>query len=752
MSGTEQAVKVATKEATGNITTSEKWYENPLSQTLLDKKYYHDGEDFEGFVNRVTGIFSPELAPKFRQCLLNGEFFPAGRSLYGAGSKGKFRASMSNCYILPCPEDNIESIFDVNKKMARIFSYGGGCGVNISNLRPKDSKVNNSARTSSGAVSFLTLFNATGSVIGVHGRRAAEMVALSCEHPDIEEFLKIKQTDHKLEAMNISMLITGKFMEAIKANKPFELHFDVPESNEHVRKSIDTRKFYREFCQTQWDYGDPGSIFIDRVRSYNLLSGYPEYRIDVSNPCAEFYGNAYNSCNLGSINLYHMVDNKFAPDAAINYAKLQQTVDAAVRSRDEILDYGYDMQPLDENRKCIDDWRSIGLGIMGLADMFVALGVKYGSAESRKIAGDLMKAIFKQALITSCDLARTKGTFGKFDWNKTSKSPLIQLFPELHDRIKKYGLRNGTLLSIAPTGSLSLLAGGFSGGVEPIYQISMQRTTHSLEKEHKSFRVFARSIQDLLLYHNLPLDTPDDEVKARFPFVIESHDVDPADRVEMQSVLQTYVDNAISSTVNLKESATVEEIERIYMLAYEKGCKGLTVFRDNCKRGSILDATETNEIVLDSIVPSKRHNIRRIDGSTYRQSSACIKNFYITVNKTESGQIFEVFTNFSGGCTANVDTMTRLISLLLRCGVKVDTIISELREAKCRGCQELRKQGKDVSLSCGNAIADAIEAAYHGTTKKSVVGGLVCPECGARLVSESRCFSCPNCGFSKCNN
>jgi ribonucleoside-diphosphate reductase alpha chain len=462
------------------------------------------------------------------------------------------------------------------------------------------------------------------------------MVALSCEHPDIEEFLKIKQTDHKLEAMNISMLLTSKFMDAIKENKPFELHFDVPESKEKIRKTIDTRKFYREFCQTQWDYGDPGSIFIDRVRSYNLLSGYPEYVIDVSNPCAEFYGNAYNSCNLGSINLYHMVDDKFSPNAAINYAKLNQTVDTAIRCLDEILDYGYDMQPLDENRKCIDDWRSIGLGIMGLADMFVALGLRYGSPESRKVAGDLMKSILKQALITSCDLARTKGAFGKYDWEKTSKSPLIQLFPELHDRIKKYGLRNGTLLSIAPTGSLSLLAGGFSGGVEPIYQISMQRTTHSLEKEHKSFRVFARSIQDLLTYHHLPLDTPDAEVKVRFPFVIESHDVAPADRVELQSVLQTYVDNAISSTVNLKESATVEEIEQIYMMAYEKGCKGLTVFRDNCKRGSILDATEKNEtIVLDSVVPSKRHDIRRIDGSTYRQSSACIKNFYITVNKTE---------------------------------------------------------------------------------------------------------------------
>jgi ribonucleoside-diphosphate reductase alpha chain len=730
----------------------EKWYESSLGKTLLAKKYFHENEDFKGFINRVTSIFSAELAPKVRTCLLNGEFFPAGRSLYGAGSKGKFRASMSNCYILPSPEDNIESIYDVNKKMARIFSYGGGCGVNISKLRPKNTKVNNSARTSSGAVSFLSLFNATGSVIGTHGRRAAEMVALSCEHPDVEEFLKIKQNDVKLEAMNISMLLTTEFMEAVKADKPFELHFDIPETGEHIRRKISARKFFREYCQTQWDYGDPGSIFIDRVRSFNLLSGYPEYKIDVSNPCAEFYGNAYNSCNLGSINLYHLIDHKFEPDAAVNYDKLRATVDTAVRALDEILDYGYDMQPLDENRKCIDDWRSIGLGIMGLADMFVALGIRYGSLESREVASDMMEAILKQALITSCDLARTKGAFGKFDWEKTSKSQLIQMFPELQADIQKYGLRNGTLLSIAPTGSLSLLAGSFSGGVEPIYQISMQRTTHSMEKEKKSFRVFAHSVHELLEHDKLPLNTPDAEIKARYPFIIESHDIDPRDRIVLQGILQSYVDNAISSTVNLKESATVEEIEHIYLMAYEQGCKGITVFRDNCKRGSILDVNEKSEIALDSLVPAKRHNIKRIDGSTFRKSSACIKNYYITVNKTSGGQIFEVFTNFSGGCTANVDTMTRLISLLLRTGVKVDTIISELREAKCRGCQELRKQGKDVSLSCGNAIADAIEEAYRGTTTKTIVGGVTCPECGAKMLPEGRCWSCPNCGFSKCND
>lgn len=747
-----------------------RWFDTDLSKAIMAKKYFHEGEDFNAFIDRVVSIFSKELQPKMRETLMNGDFFPGGRSLYGAGSKNKFKASMSNCYILPSVNDSIESIYDINSKMARIFSYGGGCGVNISNLRPKDARVNNAARTSSGAVSFLELFNTTGNVIGIHGRRAAEMVGLNCEHPDIEEFLKIKQTNHKLEFMNISILFTKEFMEAVKNKQMFTLHFEVKETGEKIERQIDAAKFFHEFALTQWDWGDPGSIFIDRVRSYNLLSGYPEYEIDISNPCAEYFGNAYNSCNLGSINLYNVVDDKFCSTAHVNWSKLSNIVNTAVRALDEILDYGYDMQPLDENRECIRNWRAIGLGIMGLSDAFVAMGLRYGSEESIKVAESILHCILEEALKTSCQLAKEKGSFEKFDWEKTKKSPLIQMFPHLWKDIETYGLRNGSLLSIAPTGTLSLLAGGFSGGVEPIYKIAMTRTTHSMESEKKSFTVFARSVKDLMDYHNIKDNVTVEMLRNRFPFLIESHDINPIERVKLQSAIQKYVDNAISSTVNLKESATPELIEEIYLMAFDSGCKGVTVFRDNCKRGSILDVQveDKNKIELDSVEIPKRNRVQKVDGSTYLESSACIKSMYVTVNHSECNKIFEIFTNASGGCQANVNTITRLISLLLRSGVKVTAIINELREAKCAGCQELRKQGKKVSLSCGNAIADALQKAYKELNdmpikdkpkivevkKEPIVqvkqNLLVCPECGEQLKSEGRCFSCPNCGFSKC--
>lgn len=746
-----------------------KWYETDLSKAIMAKKYFHEGEDFKAFIDRVVSIFSKDLQPKMREALMNGDFFPGGRSLYGAGSKGKFKASLSNCYILPSVSDTIESIYKANAEMARIFSYGGGCGINISNLRPKNAKVNNAARTSSGAVSFLELFNTTGNVIGIHGRRAAEMVGLNCEHPDIEEFLKIKQTNHKLEFMNISILFTKEFMEAVKNKQMFTLHFDVKETGERIERQIDAAKFFHEFALTQWDWGDPGSIFIDRVRSHNLLSGYPEYKIEISNPCAEYFGNAYNSCNLGSINLYNFVENKFTPTAYVNWNRLSAAVNTAVRALDEILDYGYEMQPLDENRECIRNWRAIGLGIMGLADMFVALGLRYGSEESIKMAESVLHCILEEALKTSCKLAEEKGPFEKFDWEKTKKSPLLKDFPHLWESIEKYGLRNGSLLSIAPTGTLSLLAGGFSGGVEPIYKIAMTRTTHSMEAEKKSFTVFARSVKDLMDHDNVSPDISVEALIKKYPFLIESHDINPIDRVKLQSAIQKYVDNAISSTVNLKESATPELIEEIYMMAFENGCKGITVFRDNCKRGSILDITpQKTEIELDSVEVPKRHRVQKVNGSTYVESSACIKSMYVTVNHSSDNKIFEIFTNASGGCQANVNTITRLISLLLRSGVKVNAIINELREARCQGCQELRKQGKKVSLSCGNAIADALQKAYKELNSMPVkeepkpievkkeqvkvvkTNLLVCPECGEQLKSEGRCFSCPNCGFSKC--
>lgn len=573
------------------------WYDNEISQGILREKYYHKGEtNPEQFMDRVSSIFDDDLRPRVRGYLEEASFCPAGRALYAAGSKGKFKVSLSNCYILPSPKDDLESIFKSNYEIARIFSYGGGIGINISGLRPKGSEVRNVARTSTGAVSFMKIFNVTGEVISQNGRRGAMMVGLNCDHPDIYEFLHIKQNEEKLSSMNISILFTDEFMEAVKNDTDYTLRYHVESTGENIERVIRARDFFMEFCETQWDWGDPGALFSDRLNDYHLLAGYPEYKIEITNPCGEFGGNAYNACNLASINLYSMIDDKFSDEPKLNEEKFRQTVYDGIAALDEIVSYGYDIQPLDENRTCIDDWRSLGLGLFGVADALVAMKLKYGSEKANAFMGEVMKMMLLTALRSSCDRAKKLGTFGKYRWEATKQSPVMDLVkeldPELYEDIHQHGLRNGTLLAIAPTGTISLLIGSYSGGCEPLYKISYERTTHKMEDVHGSFRVYAHSVKDLLEYHNLPLNLTDEEIIERFPWIVESHEVPFDDRVKLQAVMQKYVDNSISSTVNLKHDATPEDIFQIYMDAWESGCKGITAFRDGCRRGNILGVDE----------------------------------------------------------------------------------------------------------------------------------------------------------------
>ncbi|WP_196595576.1 adenosylcobalamin-dependent ribonucleoside-diphosphate reductase [Pectinatus frisingensis] len=748
----------------------EKWYENDIGKNILKSKYYHVGEDDpQAFINRVVSIFSPEVSNHMHNYLEDGSVCPAGRTLYAAGAKGKFKASLSNCYILPSPKDNIESIFKVNTEIARIFSYGGGIGVNISNLRPKESIVNNAARTSTGSVSFLKIFDSTGEVISQNGRRGAMMVGLNCDHPDIYEFLHMKQNNEKLASMNISILFKDDFMKAVINNEDYELKFNVEATGEKIRKKINAADFFDEYCQTQWDWGDPGALFVDRLNDYTLLSGYDDYKIEITNPCGEFGGNAYNSCNLMSINLYNFIDDKFTDTPHINETAFNTAVETAVRALDEVLDYGYDTQPLDANRSCIDDWRSIGLGLFGVADALIAMKLKYGSQDANQFVADIMRTMLIEAARTSAQLAKEKGTFGRYDWEKTKKSPLIQLIrreaPAVYESIKESGLRNGTLLSIAPTGTISLLMGVFSGGCEPLYKISYMRTTHKMEGDKKSFKVYAHSIRDLLDYHNMSYDTEDSKIKELFPWIIESHDVPYLHRVKLQAAMQRYVDNSISSTVNLRHDATPEEIKNIYIDAWKNNCKGITVFRDGCKRGNILgvDPNEKTKINYDSIQPMKRDNIARLDGCTLVRHTSCVDKMYITINKTLDGQVFEVFTNASGGCSSNIATITRLTSLALRSGISVKHIIKQLAVSKCSACQALIRGGRrDMSLSCGNAIASALMEIYNEAQKKRDADEYVdnsedrsinkkCPECGHyTLRPEGNCVTCTYCGWSKC--
>lgn len=588
----------------------EHWYDNEISRGILEAKYYHEGETTpQQFIDRVSSVFTGDFRDRMKKYIADGDFSPAGRTLYAAGSKGKFKVSMSNCYILPSPKDNLESIFHSNYEIARIFSYGGGIGINISNLRPAGSRVYNVARTSTGAVSFMKIFNTTGEVISQNGRRGAQMVGLDCSHPDIYEFLHIKQNEEKLSSMNISILFTDEFMEAVRDDKDYTLRFHVESTGENIERTIRARGFFREFCETQWDWGDPGALFSDRLNDYHLLAGYDEYQIEITNPCGEFGGNAYNACNLGSINLYNMIDDKFGDAPSLNEEKFKQAVYDGIIALDEIVSYGYETQPLDENRTCIDDWRSLGLGLFGVADALVAMKLAYGSREASAFMENVMKIMLLSALRSSCDRAKMKGTFGCYRREATEKSPIIQMVKELdgslYEDIRTYGLRNGTLLAIAPTGTISLLMGSFSGGCEPLYKISYERSTHKMEEVNGSFRVYAHSVKDLLRYHHLPLTLTDDEIREKFPWVIESHDVSFMDRVAMQAVMQKYVDNSISSTVNLKNDATPEDIWNIYLAAWESGCKGITVFRDGCRRGNILGVAAKKEEKADGPKPAE---------------------------------------------------------------------------------------------------------------------------------------------------
>lgn len=749
-----------------NTNKTQQWYKTEVGSQVTSKKYFHEGEDFDAFTDRVSGIFQDKaLAAKVKQGLYSASFFPAGRSLYSAGSKGKFKASMSNCYILPSPEDSTDSINSTIANMDNIFKFGGGVGINISNLRPRGAKVMNSAKTSTGAVSFMPKFDVSASVIGSNNRRAALIIGLNCDHPDIEEFLEVKRNNTAIQSANISILFTDEFMEAVEAKADYELKFTVEATGEVIAKTINAYELFWKFCEAQHNWAEPGALFIDTVRRNNLMSGYPldQYRIDCSNPCAEYVGSAYNACNLASINLYNIVEAPFTSDAKINYEYFTELIETGVRALDEILDYGLDMQPLPENRQAVTDYRAIGLGIFGLADMLIALGIRYGSPESLKVIDEIMDHMQVTAITESAMLSKEKGSFAKYDYELIAKSRMFQGLPyELKDLIKEHGLRNNSVLSIAPTGSLATMA-GISSGVEPLYQVSYERTTHALEKEGKFFKVFAKSVEHLLKYEGFndkniaAFDNA--KIKEMFPFVVDAYDVTPSERIAVQATMQKYVDNAISSTLNMKESSTVQDVFDAYLQAWCSGCKGLTIFRENCERIAILSKPKeiAEQPKLNHITPVKRRSVGKTSGNTMVKHTACSPNIYVTVN-TQDDNVFEVFTNSSQGCQSNINTITRMASLALRSGVKVEEVVKELRSNTCSACTVVKSKGnKGVSVSCGAAIAEAIEETYLDTQPVEYITEdctefLPCPECGElTMLSSAKCPTCSSCGFSKCD-
>jgi ribonucleoside-diphosphate reductase alpha chain len=555
------------------------WTMSDLQRDIYEKKYRYDAETFDEFLNRVGGDNSP-----VKKAIKDKKFMPAGRILVGRGlDKLGRKITLSNCYVMPKVEDNIESIFDTAKYLARTYSYGGGVGLTLSNLRPKDSKVNNAANTTTGAVSFMDLYSLVTGLIGMRGRRGALMLNLDCNHPDIEEFINVKNDLEKVTYANISVNVDDKFLDAVRNDEDYELYFKVEASGEEIRKVVRAKDLFNKLAYNNWNMAEPGILYKDRIDSWHLMSEDKSFEFAGVNPCAEETLPAFGSCNLSSINLSEFVKHPFTKYARFEFEKFGEMVRSGVIYLNEILDENMNLHPLEQQREMSKELRQIGLGIMGLADMFIKMGVRYGSSESISLIHQIGRIMVNEALRQSAIMAEADGPFPRFNKEAVLKSPFLRenADSDVIELIEEHGLRNSQLLTIPPTGSIATLV-GCSNGVEPIFQVAYTRKSESLHHEDTYYKVFTPIVKEYMNANNLSYedDLPD--------HIVTTSNLDYKERIEVQATWQQYIDASISSTVNVPHEFTVEQVEDLYLYAGERGLKGITIYRDGCARSGIL--------------------------------------------------------------------------------------------------------------------------------------------------------------------
>lgn len=568
------------------------WNMTDLQRDIYEKKYRYDAETFEDFLERVSGGNNP-----IKKAIKDKKFMPAGRILAGRGldKLGK-KITLSNCYVVPKVEDNIESIFDTAKYLARTYSYGGGCGLTLSKLRPRGARVNNAASTTTGAVSFMDLYSMVTGLIGMRGRRGALMLNMDVNHPDIEDFVNVKNDLTKITYANISVNIDDKFMEAVKNDEEYELYFKVEATGEEISKKVRAKDLFRKLAKNNWNMAEPGILYTNRINSWHLMSEDEDFEFAGVNPCAEETLPAFGSCNLASINLSEFVKNPFTKYARFEFEKFSEMVRNGVIFLNEVLDENMTMHPLPEQRQMSRDLRQIGLGIMGLADMFIKLGIKYGGSESINIVHQIGRTMINEALRQSALLAKKDGPFPRYNAEAVLNSPFLlsNADNDVLELVKEYGLRNSQLLTIPPTGSISTLI-GCSNGVEPIFQVSYTRKSESLHHEDTYYKVFTPIVKEYMDVNSIYLEEELPE------FIVTTSSLDYKDRIEVQATWQQYIDASISSTVNVPNEFTVEEVEKLYLCAWEKGIKGVTIYRDGCARSGILISNKDMTNRLDRI-------------------------------------------------------------------------------------------------------------------------------------------------------
>ena len=681
------------------------------------------------------------LEEEFFHMMASLEFLPNSPTLMNAGRE---LGQLSACFVLPI-EDSMESIFEAVKQTALIHKSGGGTGFSFSRIRPENDRVGSTGGVASGPISFLRAFDVATDVIKQGGmRRGANMAILNIDHPDILKFIRAKDGTSAFSNFNLSVAVTEEFMKAVEEGRDYDLIN--PRTKQAVGK-LSAKEVFDQIVDMAWRTGDPGIVFIDRINKDN-----PTPRlgmIESTNPCGEQPLLPYESCNLGSINLAKMLrwrKNK----AEIDYPKLARAVELAVRFLDNVIDMNkFPSSDIEEMTKAT---RKIGLGVMGFADMLICLGIPYDSEQALEAAESMMSFISERGDAASAQLAEERRVFPAFEGS-------------IYDVPGGPRLRNASRTTIAPTGTLSIVA-NCSSGIEPLFALSYVRTILEgeqlvevnpyFEEVAKREGFYSEDLMKELARRGSVRGM--EEVPERVQRVfVTSHDITPEWHVKMQAAFQDSTNNAVSKTVNFPRHATREDVAEVYRLAYELGCKGITIYRDGSKDSQVLSVTREEEKKVESKAPGPRKRDRTTSGSTERVSTGC-GHIYVTVNRDEEG-ICEVFSSLgkAGGCaSAQLEAISRLISLSLRSGLEVSSIVKHLRGIRC---PSIAWQEGHAVLSCPDAIGGVLEE-ENGDSRddaKNANGPLAtvnvagqCPDCGNLLVYQEGCFLCPGCGYTKC--